>query len=122
MNLEDICKKTIFVAENATEIIRSHINNVDYAIDAKGKNDFVTEIDKKTEKFIVSELMQILPEAGFIAEEKSSQKVGEVYNWIVDPIDGTSNFIHGIYPCSVSIALKKNDEIVVGVVYEVRLA
>lgn len=121
MNLEDICKKTIFVAENAAEIIRSHINNADYAIDAKGKNDFVTEIDKKTEKFIVSELMQILPEAGFIAEEKSSQKVGEVYNWIVDPIDGTSNFIHGIYPCSVSIALKKNDEIVVGVVYEVGL-
>ena len=119
MNLEDICKKTIFVAENAAEIIRSHIDNADYAIDAKGKNDFVTEIDKKTEKFIVSELMQILPEAGFIAEEKSSQKVGEVYNWIVDPIDGTSNFIHGIYPCSVSIALKQNDEIVVGVVYEV---
>ena len=121
MNLEDICMKTIFVAENAAEIIRSHINNADYAIDAKGKNDFVTEIDKKTEKFIVSELMQILPEAGFIAEEKSSQKVGEVYNWIVDPIDGTSNFIHGIYPCSVSIALKQNDEIVVGVVYEVGL-
>ena len=119
MNLEDICKKTIFVAENAAEIIRSHINNADYAIDAKGKNDFVTEIDKKTEKFIVSELMQILPEAGFIAEEKSSLKVGEVYNWIVDPIDGTSNLCHGIYPCSVSIALKQNDEIVVGVVYEV---
>ena len=114
MNLEDICKKTIFVAENAAEIIRSHIDNADYAIDAKGKNDFVTEIDKKTEKFIVSELSQILPEAGFIAEEKSSQKVGEIFNWIVDPIDGTSNFIHGIYPCSVSIALKQNDEIVVG--------
>jgi len=121
MNLEDICKKIVFVAENAAEIIRSHINKVDYEINAKGKNDFVTEIDKKTEKFIVSELSQILPEAGFIAEEKSSLKVGEIYNWIVDPIDGTSNFIHGIYPCSVSIALKQNDEIVVGVVYEVGL-
>ena len=86
MNLEDICKKTMFVAETAAEIIRSHIGTSDFAIDAKGKNDFVTEIDKKTEKFIVSELQQILPDAGFIAEEKSSQKVGEVYNWIVDPV------------------------------------
>ena len=121
MNLENICKQTVFVAENAAEIIRSHINSADYKIDAKGKNDFVTEIDKKTEKFIVDELQRILPDAGFIAEEKSSLKVGEVFNWIVDPIDGTSNFIHGIYPCSVSIALKQNDEIVVGVVYEVGL-
>lgn len=119
MNLENICKQTILVAKNAAEIIRSHINNADYKIDTKGKNDFVTEIDKKTEKFIVDELQRILPEAGFIAEEKSSLKVGEIFNWIVDPIDGTSNFIHGIFPCSVSIGLKENDEIVLGVIYEV---
>lgn len=119
MNIIDIYSKTIIVAENAAEMIRCNISNHDYNIDAKGLNDFVTEIDKKTERYIVSELQNILPEAGFIAEEKSSMKVGEVFNWIVDPIDGTSNFIHGIYPCSVSIGLKQNDEIILGVVFEV---
>lgn len=119
MDIKDIYLKTIAVAENASKIICQNISNSNYKIDIKGKNDFVTEIDKKTEKFIVDELQQILPEAGFIAEEKSSLKVGKIFNWIVDPIDGTSNFIHGIFPCSVSIGLKENDEIVLGVIYEV---
>lgn len=119
MNIVDIYNKTIAVASKAAMIIRQNISDNNYRIDAKGKNDFVTEIDKKTEQYIVSELQNILPEAGFIAEEKSSLKIGEVYNWIVDPIDGTSNFIHGIYPCSVSIGLKEHDEIILGVVLEV---
>ena len=119
MDIIEIYNKTITVASKAAQIIRQNISDNNYQIDAKGKNDFVTEIDKKTERFIVDELQKILPDAGFIAEEKSSLKVGDVYNWIVDPIDGTSNFIHGIYPCSVSIGLKENDEIILGVIFEV---
>jgi myo-inositol-1(or 4)-monophosphatase len=60
-----------------------------------------------------------LPEAGFITEEKTTTKIGERYNWIIDPLDGTTNFIHGLPVFSVSIALKEYDELVLGVVYEI---
>ena len=56
-----------------------------------------------------------------MAEENSSDKRGVTYNWIIDPIDGTTNFIHGLFPYAISIALQENDEIVVGVVYEAGL-
>ncbi len=121
MDIKQLYQQTINVAEQAAEIIRQYISDNNYNIDIKGKNDFVTEIDKQVERFIVAELQKILPEAGFIAEEKSSTKKGEIYNWVVDPIDGTSNFIHQIYPCAVSIGLMKNNEIILGVVYEVGL-
>jgi len=64
-------------------------------------------------------LEDILPEAGFITEEKTKMKIGERFNWIIDPLDGTTNFIHGLPVFSVSIALKEYDELVSGIVYEV---
>ena len=87
-------------------------------IEIKGMNDLVSYVDKGAEELIVNELKEILPEAGFIVEENSIS-VKKEYNWIVDPLDGTTNFIHGI-PCyAVSIALEHNGEIILGVVYEV---
>ena len=68
---------------------------------------------------LVDELSKLIPEAGFIAEEGTSTKKGEVYNWIIDPLDGTTNFIHGV-PCyCVSIGLTRNEELVLGVIYEI---
>jgi myo-inositol-1(or 4)-monophosphatase len=66
-------------------------------------------------------LLKILPEAGFITEEKTSTKKGEIYNWIIDPLDGTTNYIHKLSPFAVSIALMEKDEIILGVVYEISL-
>lgn len=87
-------------------------------IEIKGLNDLVSYVDKGAEKIIVNDLKELLPEAGFIVEENSIDGRAE-YNWIVDPLDGTTNFIHGI-PCyAVSIALEHNGEIILGVVYEV---
>lgn len=87
-------------------------------IEIKGLNDLVSYVDKTVEQLIVNDLKEILPEAGFIVEENSASGKKE-YNWIVDPLDGTTNFIHGI-PCyAVSIALEHNGEIILGVVYEV---
>ena len=74
---------------------------------------------KQPKKMIVYGLKDILPEAGFITEEKTISKIGERFNWIIDPLDGTTNFIHGMPIFSVSIALREYDELVVGVVYEV---
>lgn len=109
------------LAKNIGEFLRvERANNVP-SIETKGKNDFVTHYDKESEKRIIESLKNIVPEAGFIAEEGTESEKGEIYNWIIDPIDGTTNFIHGLFPHCISIALTKNEEIVVGVVYEVGL-
>jgi myo-inositol-1(or 4)-monophosphatase len=81
----------------------------------------VSYVDKNAEKIIVTSLEKMLPEAGFITEEKTRTKVADRYNWIIDPLDGTTNFIHGVPTYSVSIALKEYDELVLGVVYEINL-
>lgn len=87
-------------------------------VEVKGKHDFVTQMDKYSEKLLVEGLSKLLPEAGYIAEEGTRTDRGEKYNWIIDPIDGTTNFIHGVPPHAISIALMEDDKIVVGVIYE----
>jgi myo-inositol-1(or 4)-monophosphatase len=67
---------------------------------------------------LVEKLGRLIPDAGFNVEEGTSAKKGAMYCWIVDPLDGTTNFLHGVHPFSISIALKEFDEIVAGVVYE----
>jgi myo-inositol-1(or 4)-monophosphatase len=78
-------------------------------------------VDKTAEEKIVKRLLELLPEAGFITEEETINKTGAIYNWIVDPLDGTTNFIHGLPLYSVSIALEQNKDLILGVVYEVNL-
>lgn len=85
----------------------------------KGKNDLVSYVDTEAEKMIVSKLSEVFPEAGFITEEKTINKVGEEYNWIIDPLDGTTNFIHGLPLYSTCIGLMKGNEVLLGVVYEI---
>jgi len=85
----------------------------------KGLNDFVSYVDKGSEKMLVEKLSLLLPEAGFIAEEGTSAKVGLRYNWVIDPLDGTTNFLHGFHPYAISIGLKDGDEVIAGIVYEV---
>lgn len=87
-------------------------------IETKGRHDFVTQMDKLSERLLVAELEEIAPEAGFIAEEKTRADHGESLKWIVDPIDGTTNFIHAQPPFAISIALMEEGKVVVGVVYE----
>ena len=119
MNYKDICQKTVEIAKNAGEFIRKEGKKFSSNdIETKGKNDFVSYVDKGAENLIVDALSSLLPNSGFIAEENTSTKKGEVYNWIIDPLDGTTNFIHGLAPHAVSIALQENGKTVVGV-YEI---
>ncbi len=120
VDYKELCYKVCEISRNTGKFIRSEVNKLRNSdIEVKGLNDFVTYVDKTSEKAIVKALTEILPDAGFIAEENTSDKKGERYNWIVDPLDGTTNFIHGI-PCySISIALQRDQEIVLGVVYEI---
>ena len=85
----------------------------------KGRHNFVTEVDKAAEIMIINRLKDLVPGAGFIAEEGTTVTKGDVFNWIIDPLDGTTNFIHGAPPVAVSIALVENNIPVVGVIYEI---
>ncbi len=120
MNLEQITNQVTEIARNTGAFIREQRKTFSTdKIEFKGLNDLVSYVDKNAEMMIVSALEKLLPEAGFLTEEKTINKKGERYNWIIDPLDGTTNFIHGLPVFSVSIALQDLDELVVGVVYEV---
>jgi|SRR5690554_2144261 myo-inositol-1(or 4)-monophosphatase len=89
------------------------------AIEYKGLNDLVSFVDKEAERKLVTGLAALLPEAGFIAEEGTSSKKGEKYNWVIDPLDGTTNFIHGLPVFAISVALMDDDTVILGVVLEI---
>ncbi|TVR37998.1 MAG: inositol monophosphatase [Bacteroidia bacterium] len=115
-----LCLQVCDVARDAGQFIREELPRLSASdIESKSLHNYVTHVDTTAEKRIVKALEQLLPEAGFIVEEESIEKEGKDYRWVVDPLDGTTNFIHGL-PCfSVSIALMHLNEVVIGVVYEV---
>jgi myo-inositol-1(or 4)-monophosphatase len=114
-----LLKGIIATAKEAGAFIRKERENFSYdLVEIKGLNDLVSYVDKTSEKIIVEKLALLKPEAGFIVEENTLTERKE-YNWIVDPLDGTTNFIHGINCYAVSIALAHENDIIAAVVYEV---
>ena len=110
----------IKAAEKASKILIRDFGELEkLQVSIKGPSDFVTNSDKKTEKIIITELMKSRKNYSIISEE-----IGEVKNsdkdnvWIIDPIDGTTNFMHGIPHFAISIALKSNDEIISGLIFD----
>ena len=88
-------------------------------VSKKSPKDFVTNSDLRVEKIILDELEKARPTYSFISEEKGIKKNKDTKNtWIIDPIDGTVNFLHGVPHFAISIALKTNDEIVSGLIYD----
>ena len=118
--LAQLLEKTQQIAKEVGSFIRKERQHFDVdKVEHKGFNDLVSYVDKEAERMIVERLSAILPEAGFITEEGTNVTQGEKYNWVIDPLDGTTNFIHGIPVFSVSIALMEDKEVIMGVVYEV---
>ncbi|NLL28527.1 MAG: inositol monophosphatase [Bacteroidales bacterium] len=87
-------------------------------VETKGENNFVSYVDKESEKILIDKLSKIIPKSGFIAEESGSKEIKNEWVWVIDPLDGTTNFIHGIPLYSVSIGLLKDGELFAGVIYE----
>ena len=85
----------------------------------KHAHDYVSYVDKESEVRLVKALSALLPEAGFITEEGSATYQDEPYCWVIDPLDGTTNYIHDEAPYCVCIALRSRTELLLGVVYEV---
>ena len=90
-------------------------------VELKQNHDYVSYVDKESERKIVARLKEILPDAGFITEEKTTEQKAKDANlvWVVDPLDGTTNFIHDLAPYCVCIALRNQADLLLGVVYEV---
>lgn len=119
MELQDLTQQVCHIAKVVGDFIKEECKKINTGdIEVKSQNSLVTYVDKTAEKRIVDFLAKLIPESGFIAEEGTSDKKGDVYNWVIDPLDGTTNFIHGIPTYCVSIALLKNNELVSGVIYE----
>ena len=104
LNLETLTKNLVFICQEAAEIIKAGAA-LPKNVDLKTENNLVTETDKLTELFLVDELKKLLPGCGFIAEEGTGNFVKDGLNWIIDPIDGTTNFVHGIPGYCISVAL-----------------
>lgn len=110
---EEVCRVTgAYIRQEATKF---QSNQIEY----KGKNDMVSYVDKTAEKMLVDGLSKIFPSAGFLTEEDTINSHQKEYTWIIDPLDGTTNFIHSLPIYSISIGLEYNKEIVVGLVYEI---
>lgn len=88
-------------------------------IEFKGKNDLVSYVDKTAEEMLVNGCREILPHSGFINEETGMLEGSNEYVWIIDPLDGTTNFTHGLPVYAISVALQYQAETVIGFVYHV---
>jgi myo-inositol-1(or 4)-monophosphatase len=120
VDYQNVCLQVQKIARDTGDFIRSERKKVQATdIETKSNASFVTYVDKTAEMMIVEALRKIIPAAGFVTEEGTAGNSGEELLWIIDPLDGTTNYIHGIYPCSVSIGLVQKEEVIVGVVYEI---
>ncbi|MBI5048126.1 MAG: inositol monophosphatase [Deltaproteobacteria bacterium] len=110
-------KKTAMnAAKKAGLLLKKNIDKVHH-IEFKGVIDIVTEMDKKAEDLIIKIIKHEFPEHGILTEENREQKTDSEYRWIIDPLDGTTNYSHGFPIFCVSIALEKRGAVVMGVVY-----
>tara|TARA_Y100001970_G_scaffold157895_1_gene193152 strand:+ start:546 stop:1286 length:741 start_codon:yes stop_codon:yes gene_type:complete len=110
----------IKAAEKASKILIRDFGELEkLQVSSKGPADFVTNSDRKVEKIIIDELTKSKKKYSILSEEIGEVKNSDKNNyWIIDPIDGTTNFLHGIPHFAISIALRMNDEIVSGLIFD----
>lgn len=119
--LFEIFKETEKLVERSADFIQNQLGNVkNQQIETKSLNSLVSYVDKKAEEMLVEGCMKILPEAGFITEEETIEKSADKeWLWIIDPLDGTTNFLHSLPFFSISVALQHRGKTVMGLVCEV---
>lgn len=122
MNLESICTESRELVREVADFIRTESKKFSLEdVKVKSQNSLVTYVDTRAEQMLVEKLSKLVPEAGFITEEDTEDIKGESLHWVIDPLDGTTNFIHGL-PCyAVSVALMEEEEVILGIVYEINM-
>ena len=121
MNLKRITHQVAEVAIEVGSFIRAERQSFSHekVKFKKSRSDLVSYVDKEAEQRILDKIDLFIPHAGYITEEQMTDQQEKEYTWIIDPLDGTTNFVHGIPNYCVSIGLMHQDEIIAGVVYEV---
>lgn len=120
LNLKQLTADVCRIAIEAGSFLREERKNFRRErVVEKHAHDYVSYVDKESEVRLVKALSDLLPEVGFITEEGSATYQDEPYCWVIDPLDGTTNYIHDEAPYCVCIALRSHKELLVGVVYEV---
>ena len=117
LNVSDILEIAEVIARQAGAVLMEGYGNVRH-IQQKGVIDLVTEFDKRSEEIIISSIQQEFPVHAILAEESGHNKTISEYQWVIDPLDGTTNFAHGIPVFSVTIGLLRNNSPIVGVAYD----
>lgn len=115
--MEELYDAAVTAAESAGEFIQEQVSQIKQ-VNHKGRADLVTNIDRESESMIVDLISTRFPEHAIIAEEKDYEKRDHDYRWVIDPLDGTTNYVHGYRHYAVSIALHIKREPTIGVVYD----
>ena len=119
-DLKSLCLQSCEIIKDVGAFIRAELGKVKAnAIEVKALNSLVSYVDKEAEMQLVKGLGSLLPEATFLTEEETVKSEKGTYQWIIDPLDGTTNFLHQLPFFSVSVALQHNDQTIIGIVYEV---
>ena len=120
MEQHKLLQRVIGIVKQGGDFIRQEQENFNLELlEYKGTNDLVSYVDRETEKMLVSGLQKLLPQAGFITEEGTVSQDSAPLQWVIDPLDGTTNFVHAIPFFSVSVALMSEGVPILGVVYEI---
>lgn len=122
MDLEALCKEVIEISREVGAFIRKEALAFDVSkIERKGINDLVSYVDREAEKRLINKLDPLVPQVGYVSEEDTDHHrlSDNDYHWIIDPLDGTTNFMHNLPVYSISIALMHKTELLVGVIYEI---
>lgn len=119
-NLSSIYSNAAGLVLKAGQFIEQESTHTEtITIEEKDRNSLVSYVDKQAEKMLVEGLLQLIPNAGLITEEDTADIHGREWEWIIDPLDGTTNFLHSLPAYSVSVGLRHNEQLVMGLVYEV---
>jgi len=106
-------------AKEAGQFIAAQLENINLLeIEKKGRHDYVSQVDKQAEKIIIEIVRKYYPQHNILAEESGHQQRNSEFEWIIDPLDGTTNFLHGFPQFSVSIAVTEKGKLMHGVVYD----
>ena len=119
-DLEKLCSEACICISKVAAFIKNELGKVvEGDIETKSLNSLVSYVDKSAEEQLVDGLSKLLPKATFLTEEETIKTEKGEYQWIIDPLDGTTNFLHQLPFFSISVALQHNDQTVIGIVYEI---
>jgi myo-inositol-1(or 4)-monophosphatase len=116
---EELLETALAAARSGADVVQRYFRREDLAVDRKGVNDFVTEADRASEAAILTEVRRRFPDHRILAEEGSGAGQGDGdFQWLVDPLDGTTNFMQGLPVYCVSVACRRGDELLAAVIHD----